>query len=177
VNSSHTMCIYGTQEGQLFHALHFLKEGLRNNESCVLITNYLNEEKIEQIFRDVWNASYHESPFTTDDLMIISTSEWFFGNKQAKKIDANDLLKTFLKLSNKAVRNGNTRLRAFVDMSFFFKHRMVEELVECESKFKRIPTFPFKLICAYLESDISSLSTNTYDNLQKHHKHVYLIPE
>jgi MEDS: MEthanogen/methylotroph, DcmR Sensory domain len=177
VNGSHIMCIHGTQNSQFMHALHFLKEGLRNNESCVLITNYLNKEKIEQIFQDLWNSSYEKVPIVAEDLRIISASEWYFDSQKGKKIDTSDLLKSYLNLSNKSERTGNTPLRAFVDMSFFFKHQLVEFLVECESKFSRVPVFPLKLICAYLESDVSSLSTNTYNILQEHHKHVYLIPE
>jgi hypothetical protein len=159
------------------HALHFLKEGLANNEFCVLITSFPNKENIRQILRDLWNSYYQIGSITPDDLMIISASEWYFDNQEGTKMYTNELLKSFFNFSNNATQNGNTRLRAFIDMSFFFKHQLVEVLVECESKFNIVPTFPLKLICAYLESDVASLSTNTYNILQEHHKHVYLIPE
>lgn len=177
MSGNHVMCIYGTHEGQLVHALHFLKEGLHNNETCVLVTNYLSEDRIQGIFRDVWLTLYPESHRSFDDVMIISASDWFFGNKEGTKIDTDEVFKSYSNLSEKAVQNGRTRLRAFVDMSLFFKHQLVQDLIECESRFKRIPTFPLKLICAYLESDISSLSSSSYENLQEDHRHVYLIPD
>ncbi len=171
------MCIYGTHEGQLVHALHFLKDGFRNNESCIFITNYLTEERIENILHDILPESQSEGFKAPNDIKIVSAFDWFFKGQEQTKINQEDLINAYTELSNIALRSGKKTLRAFVDMSLFFKYDLVADLLESESKFQRIPNFPLKLICAYLESDISLLSSESYERLQTNHRHVYLIPD
>lgn len=175
------MCIYGTHEGQLIHALHFLKDGFRNNESCIFITNYLTEERIEIILNDILSESNSEISKASGDIKIVSAIDWFFkGQSQGQgqtKVNQEDVINSYTELSNIALRSGKNTLRAFVDMSIFFKYDLVLDLLESESKLQRIPNFPLKLICGYLESDISLLSAESYQQLQTDHRHVYLIPD
>ena len=54
----HTLTIYRNQEDKFAHALHYLKEGLENNESIVLITDYLVKWKVLDIMRGLWDSDY-----------------------------------------------------------------------------------------------------------------------
>lgn len=171
------MCIYGTHEGQLIHALHFLKDGFYNNESCIFITNYLTEERIEIILHDILSESHSEISKAPGDIKIVSAVDWFFKGQGQTKVNQEDLINSYTELSNIALRGGKNTLRAFVDMSIFFKYDLMLDLLESEFKLQRIPNFPLKLICGYLESDISLLSAESYQRLQTDHGHVYLIPD
>ncbi len=77
-SSSHVMCIYSTRDSLLRHALHYLKEGLDNNESCMLITHYLTKNKIKDIMADLWGARYMSGLKWTDDIKVVSGSRWYF---------------------------------------------------------------------------------------------------
>jgi hypothetical protein len=116
-------------------------------------------------------------PSLTGGIKIVSAVDWFFKVQGQTKVNQEDLINSYAELSNIALRGGKNTLRAFVDMSIFFKYDLVLDLLESESKLQRIPNFPLKLICGYLESDISLLSAESYQRLQTDHRHVYLIPD
>jgi hypothetical protein len=171
----HTLTIYRNQEDKFAHALHFLKEGLDNNESIVLITDYLTKDRILDVMRDLWNTNYVDSLYNEGDITIVTTAEWYFRDRHME-INNEKVMKCWTDLTDEAIERGKRGLRAFGDVRLFFKYGLTEDLVRYESEFHRKPYFSLKIICAYLESEIISLPPQLCDVLQRHHKHVYLVP-
>ena len=171
----HTLTIYRNQEDKFAHALHYLKEGLENNESIVLITDYLVKRKVLDIMRDLWDSDYVDSLYKDGDITIVTTAEWYFRGCY-NKINSEKVMKNWNDVLDKALQRGKSGLRAFGDVKLFFEYGLTDELVRYESEFHKNPYFSLKIICAYLESEIISLPPLLCDVLQRHHKHVYLIP-
>ncbi len=171
----HTLTIYRNQEDKFAHALHFLKEGLDNNESIVLITDSLTKNKILDIMRDLWDTNYVNRLYKKGDITIVTTAEWYFRDDPLK-INSEKIMKCWTDLTVEAIERGKRGLRAFGDVRLFFEYGLTEELVRYESEFHKKPHFPIKVICAYLESDIISLRPQICKVLQRYHKHVYLVP-
>ena len=55
-NTSHIVGIYSSQEAELNHALQFLRSGIDNNESVILITDYAPREKIREVMSSSWGT-------------------------------------------------------------------------------------------------------------------------
>jgi hypothetical protein len=102
--------------------------------------------------------------------------KWYFRD-QPLKISKDEIINSWQDLSDKAIKNGKNGLRVFGDTSLFFKYGLGEDLVDYELELDRIPDFPLNAICAYLHSDISSPSPESYKLLYEHHRHVYFIPQ
>jgi hypothetical protein len=171
----HTLTIYRNQEDKFSHALHFLKEGLENNESIVLITDYLSKEKVLDVMRDLWETDYVDTLYKDGDITIVTTAEWYFRGHYMK-INNEKVMKCWNDVTDKAKQRGKRGLRAFGDVRLFFEHGLTDELISYELEFHRKPYFSLKIICAYLESEIISLPPQLSEALQRHHKHVYLVP-
>ena len=87
----------------------------------------------------------------------------------------------WVNLSSKRELNGKSRLRAFVDMSLLYRCQLLEDLVECEYRVANLRNLPIKLICAYIESDLSLLtelsllSIGSYKKICHYHRNVFHI--
>ena len=171
----HTLTIYRNQEDKFAHALHFLKEGLENNESIVLITDYLSKEKVLDIMRDLWETDYVDTLYKDGDITIVTTADWYFSGHYMK-ISNEKVMKCWNDVTDRAIQRGKRGLRAFGDVRLFFEYGLTDELISYELEFHRKPYFSLKIICAYLESEIISLPPQLSEALQRHHKHVYLVP-
>jgi hypothetical protein len=179
----HDMYIYDSHERQITHAIQFLKEGLKNNESCILIANYHEKTKIRTKER---RKSQSDTPsyiktLGMTDIKVVSASNWFLTGQSAKRVSLEKVISSWAKLSSKAALRGRTRLRAFVDMSLLFRHQLLEDLIELESRVSSMQNLPIKLICAYLESDLSLLldlsllSLESYKKICQDHGHVHHV--
>jgi hypothetical protein len=178
----HAMCVYNTRDYLLLHALHYLKEGLDNNENCMLITDYLTKSKARDMMTSIWGARYVSGLKGTNDIKIVSGSQWYFrGRPSTFNIDY--VMESWSNLSDSGMKNGKHGVRAFADVGIFFRRESVQDLVEYESIFARVQLFSLKVICAYLVSDLSLLtdlsllSLESYKTLQESHGHIYLIPD
>lgn len=98
----HTLTIYRNQEDKFVHALHFLKEGLDNNESIVFITDYLTKDRILDVMRDLWNTNYVDSLYNEGDITIVTTAEWYFRDRHTE-INNEKVLKCWTDLTDGAI--------------------------------------------------------------------------
>ena len=68
---SHVMCVYKTRDSLVRHGLHYLKEGLDGNESCLLITHYLSKNKVKDVMAELWRPRYMSGLKWNGDLKIV----------------------------------------------------------------------------------------------------------
>lgn len=170
----HDMCIYDSQEEQVAHALEFLKEGLKNNESCLLVTDYFDRKKQKR------TRKHLESSTDIKDIKVVSSSDWFLA-RTAAGLKVNNVEELWINRSSKRELRGKSKLRAFVDMSLLYRHQLLEDLVRCEYRVANMRNLPIKVICAYLESDLSLLtdlsllSLESYKKICHYHRNVFHI--
>jgi hypothetical protein len=175
----HDMYIYDSPEGQVTHALQFLKEGLKNNESCLLVANYSVGKKVKGRRNNLWESFTGIETIEESDIKVVSASDWFFRGQTVNGPKVNNIGRVWTDLSSKRAFRGRPRLRAFVDMSLLFRHQMLKDLVECESRVAKMRNLPIKLICANLESDLSLqtdlslLSSESYKKICHDHGNVF----
>ena len=173
------MYIYDRQEDQIAHALEFLKEGLKNNESCLLVTDYSVRKK-QRTRNNHWDSSTAIKDIKESDIKIVSASDWFLA-RTAAGLKVNNVEEIWINLSRKRELRGRSKLRAFVDMSLLYRHQLLEDLVGCEYRVANMRNLPIKLICAYLESDLSLLtdlsllSLESYKKICNYHRNVFHI--
>jgi len=172
------MCIYDSLEEQVARALEFLKEGLKNNESCLLVTDYFVRKKLKRTRNNHWESSIED--IKKSDIKVISSSDWFLA-RTAAGLKVNNLGEMWINLSSKRELRGKSKLRAFVDMSLLYRCQLLEDLVECEYRVANMRNLPIKLICAYIESDLSLLtdlsllSIESYKKICHYHRNVFHI--
>ena len=177
-NTSHIVGIYSNQEAELNHALQFLKSGIDNNESVILITDYAPREKIRDVMSSSWGTKEVGKLEQNGDLSIASSAEWYLTEEgeNTPDININKIINSWNRLSYEAIRRGKTGIRAFGDTRTFFKLGLTDYLLEYECRGGRKPGFPLIAICAYLKSDILAFTKSNYRRIQDAHNHVYVFP-
>lgn len=174
------MYIYDSQEEQITHALEFLKGGLKNNESCLLVADYSLRKKQKRTRNNHWESSTDIRDIKESDIRVVSSSDWFLA-RTAAGLKVNNKREMWINLSSKRQLRGKSKVRAFVDMSILYRCQLVDDLVECEYRVANMRNLPIKLICAYIESDISLLtdlsllSKESYKKICHYHRNVFHI--
>jgi hypothetical protein len=174
------MYMYDSQEEQITHALEFLKGGLKNNESCLLVADYSVRKKQKRTRNNHWESSTDIRDIKESDIRVVSSSDWFLA-RTAVGLKVNNVGEMWINLSSKRELRGKSKLRAFVDMSLLYRCQLLEDLVECEYRVANMRNLPIKLICAYIESDLSLLtdlsllSIESYKKICHYHRNVFHI--
>jgi DcmR-like sensory protein len=167
--------IYSNQESELNHAVQFLKRGLDNNESAILITDYAPRERIKDIISSNWDTKNVDKLEQNGDLTIASSAEWYLTEENSSTTNINKIVNSWSRICHKAIIRGKTGIRAFGDTRTFFKRGLVDYLLEYEDKIGRKPNIPILAICAYLKSDVLGLTRRNYRKLQDAHAHIFLL--
>ena len=114
------MYIYDSQKEQIAHALEFLKEGLKNNESCLLVADYSVRKKQKRTRNNQWESSTDIKDIKKSDIRVVSSSDWFLA-RTAAGLKVNNVEEMWINLSSKRELRGKSKLRAFVDMSLLYR--------------------------------------------------------
>jgi hypothetical protein len=177
------MYIYDSHERQITHAIQFLKEGLKNNETCILIANFPEKKQTRRRTNGKSDTSSYIKTLGTTGIKVVSASNWFRTDQPVNRLSIEKVISSWEKLSSKTALGGRTKLRAFVDMSLLFKYQQLEDLIKLESRVSSMQNLPIKLICAYLESelslllDLSLLSLESYEKICQVHGHVHHVSQ
>ncbi len=100
------MFIYDSQEEQVAHALEFLKEGLKKNESCLLVTDYFDTRKQKRTRNNHREFSTDIKDIKKSDIKVVSSSDWFLA-RTAAGLKANNVGEIWINLSSKRDLGGN----------------------------------------------------------------------
>lgn len=177
----HTMYTYSSTDEKINDAIKFLKIGIKNNETTLLLLDKNIQESYLQSQMALHDIDI--SKFRNDRLLNIAYSEdWYllFNQKKdsnKKNIVAIDGEKVHLKWNNlieQSINNGRKGLRVFSMMDCFFEYGLVDELVDYECMGSPKLNKPFLAFCAYKDKHIAQLSEDQVRRLVLTHSSVWI---
>ena len=148
----------------------FLKDGLENGEAVTYVTS---QETPEQIMVGMRTADIDVEPLSASRALhvypqdVVYYIDGHFDSGRTKRI--------LQRWHDEALRDGFKRLRPAQEVSCFFEHGSLSELVAYEQSLHREPNFPVRGICAY---DVSLVPIGIFNELiAAHSNSVFLGPE
>nr|MDO8135552.1 MEDS domain-containing protein [Candidatus Njordarchaeum guaymaensis] len=140
----HVAFFYSTLEEKHQILFTYLKAGLEKGEAGAYVASEETPEQIRQAMKKfgIKVDRYEEE----GALMIIDYRDWYVIDGRFRALTTIDLWKN---LSKKSEANGFKALRVTGEMEFFFKERLVKELLDYEQLLHRVLDFPMTVICAF----------------------------
>lgn len=122
----------------------YLRAGLEAGEAAIYVAADESPDKIRQAMRRFGlNVDYYERILA---LKIADYRQWYIIEGE---FDIPRTISLWEKSLDEAAANGFKSLRVAGEMACFFKHDMVNELVEYERALHRVLKIPLAAICAY----------------------------
>jgi hypothetical protein len=132
----------------------YLRAGLENGQAAVYV---VSDETPNEIREAMKQFGVNVDRLECEGLLrIIDYKEWFITNG---KFDVTETMSLFVELLDEVKDKGFKGLRFTGEMTCFFKHGLVKELVKYEESLHRVLEFPVSLICSY-NSDIVTKEKN-----------------
>ena|SRR5438105_3554924 len=165
----HIIGVYPNKEIELDLAFEFLKDGLQQSETVMLVTDAMSKTEIANKMSAIMKVDV-DKLYAENDIIIKTPEELYFpdGSFTVNKIRAQ--VSNLIDYSSK---NGESGLRVFEDTSSFFKHGFVKELIHYESALGQRFSLPITAICGYLYEEIDTLTTKQFRALQDSHNLVW----
>jgi len=140
----HVIFVYQSQEAKHNVLFHYLKTGLENGEAAAYVASEETPRRIKEAMKQFGiNVEKYEK---TNALRILGYTDIYLING---KFDIKTTMNEWSKLHDEAVAGGLKGLRVTGEMACFFKHNLVEQLVEYERSLHRVLELPMTAICAY----------------------------
>lgn len=164
--ASHVIFVYDSVIAKYNVLFNYLKIGLENGEATVYVASEENPEQIEEAMKefgidlDRYKRNSALSILRYDDVYITDG-----------KFDLDATIDFWNKLYKEALKKGFKGLRVTGEMACFFKHNLIQELIEYERALHRTLDIPIIAICAYNARTINKTNdpTNLYNELIKAH--------
>ncbi len=176
----HSIHTYSSPEDKIKDAIQFLKIGIENNETTlILLDKNIQESYIKS---QIELHDLDTSTLQNNGLLKVAYSEEYYlsFNQKDNKIntvvvDNEKIQEKFANLVDQVIKKeGRNGLRIFAMMDCFFEYGLVDELLyyECElsPKFNK----PQVGICAYNDKHISQLSEDKIRKLVLTHSRVWI---
>ncbi len=168
---NHAFAIYHNKNEKFEDAFNFLKEGIIQNEIAMIITDELTKKEIIDRFEKEYQIQNTKELIDKGDLIIKSTSEWYFpdGVSSIQRTKA-----LWAELLDRLAKRGKLGLRVFGETSAFFTHGLQQDLLKYEISFEKKFDFPLTAVCAYNKDDIEQYFTNEQlKNIEDHHHPIW----
>lgn len=162
----HVIFVYQSQEAKHSVLFHYLKAGLDNGEAAAYVASEETPDEIREAMKRFGiNVEKHEK---AGALNIIGYTDIYIING---RFDIKTTMGKWSKLHDEAVSKGFKRLRVTGEMSCFFKHNLVEQLVEYERSLHTVLELPMTAICAYQSQMLAKAKNpiNLYTELVRAH--------
>ena len=154
----HLILFYDTPENKRRVLFDFLQAGLREGSRGVYISTEESPEQIQLAMEEFGiDARACEE---RGSLILRHYDEWYFSRHG--RCLPNKILAKWAETYDEAVEKGLSGLSAAAEMSCFFKHRKIPELLRYENALHRNLQIPAKAICAY---SITSIVNSGYQKL------------
>ncbi|HEX9317614.1 MAG TPA: hypothetical protein VF884_01630 [Nitrososphaeraceae archaeon] len=180
MTATHALTIYANRNIMLDSALHFLIEGLENNEAAVFISYYFSKEGLLPLMH-MYGKNCLDYMQKTELISTRGITGLYFRDAQ-QYIYNQKVLHSWTEMTHEVLESGNEGLRFFVDLQTFFPHIIIEELINCEFELYSAlqnngkSIFAFKIMNGCIESDIVRLTPASFNALQQYHDVVYVVP-
>ena len=167
--SDHVLFVYETSEAKYNVLFNYIKYGLENGEAALYVCSDANPGQIRNAMKlfgiDV--EKYEKA----SALKILHYTEFYMING---KFGIDNTLGLWDKFYKEALAKGFKGLRVTGETACFFKHRMVQDLVEYEKVLHRVLEIPMVAICSYNADMLKSCDDplNLYGELARAHSTV-----
>ena len=176
----HCMHTYSSPHDKIKDAIRFLKIGIKNNETTLLLLSIDIEPSY--LLSQIALYDIDISKLQNDGLLkIVYTEEYYlsFNQKDNKintvAVDNEKIHRRFANLVNQIIKNeGRNGLRIFAMMDCFFEYGLVDELLNYECELPPKLNKPLLGICAYNDKHISQLSEDKIRKLVLTHSRVWI---
>jgi len=162
----HIIFVYQSQEAKHSVLFHYLKAGLEKGEAAAYVASEETPSQIREAMKQFGiNVEEYEK---TNALEIFGYTDIYLING---KFDIKTTMSKWNKLHDEAVARGLKGLRVTGEMSCFFEHNLVEQLVAYERSLHRVLELPIMAICAYNAKMLAKArnSINLYTELVRAH--------
>jgi hypothetical protein len=143
----HAILFYADQQDKCDVLFTYVKAGLDLGEAAVYIAS---DESVQEIERSMESFGLNVDELRKRHaLRVVDYREWYIINGE---FNVSKILSRWEGALQESRARGFTGLRVTGEMSCFFKHRMLNELVIYERSLHRELEFPMEAICAYDDS-------------------------
>jgi hypothetical protein len=165
---THAIVFYHSQETKHQVLFSHLKFGEQSNQGLVYVCS---EENPLQIKSEMREFGIDVDQLSERNRLIVNNYDRVY--IVDGKVDVPSIIQTFSKVSMKYARMGLEGMRAAAEMSCFFKHGKVQDLLRYEEALHRKLEFPAEGVCAYNIFDlIEAGQLHTIMQLAKAHSPV-----
>ncbi|NIQ04485.1 MAG: hypothetical protein GWO20_01770 [Candidatus Korarchaeota archaeon] len=164
--TNHVIFVYNSLEAKHQVLFNYIRSGLENGEAAAYIAS---EEDPKQIRDSMKRLRFDVEKYEKAGALKI------FGYEDFYIIDGKFSITTTMnlwkKLYNEALKQGFNGLRVTGEMTCFFKHKLVEQLIEYERAVHRVFDIPLIAICAYNANMVMKADNpiDLYNELLKAH--------
>ncbi len=164
--TNHVIFVYDTPEAKYDILFSYLKVGLDNGEVGVYVASDEEPSQIREAMKkfgvDVENYE------NTGALRLYGYEEAYIIDG---KFDFATTMNFWNKLYNEAIRQGFKGLRVAGEMACFFKHDLVQELIEYEKALHSVLDIPMIAVCAYNAESLNKTKDpiNLFNELSRAH--------
>jgi sugar-specific transcriptional regulator TrmB len=140
----HIIFVYQSQEAKRNVLFSYLKVGLERGEAAAYVASEETPSQIREAMRQFGiNVEEYEK---SSALRIFGYTDIYLINGE---FDIKAVMSKWKKLHDEAVSRGFKGLRVTGEMSCFFEHNLVEQLVAYERSLHRVLELPIMAICSY----------------------------
>jgi len=165
----HVIFVYQSQEAKHNVLFHYLKAGLDNGDGAAYVASEETQSQIKEAMKRFGiDVEKYEK---TNALKILEYTDIYIIHG---KFDIKTTMDKWSRLHNEALARGLKGLRVTAEMSCFFRHNLIEQLVEYERSLHRVLELPMTAICAYNAEMLAKAKNpiNLYTELVRAHAAV-----
>ncbi len=142
--TNHLIFVYDSPEAKYSVLFNYLKVGLDKGEAGVYVASDENPSQIREAMKQfgIQVQRYEE----TRALRILGYKEVYVKDGKFRMATTMEI---WDKLYSEALKRGFKGLRVTGEMACFFKHDLVQELLEYEKALHRVLDIPMVAMCAY----------------------------
>lgn len=143
----HAILFYASQQGKRDVLFTYLERGIESGEAAIYVAS---DESVHETRRAMEDFGMSVAQYEkTHALRIVDYREWYIIDGG---FDVSRILSQWERSLQEALAKEFTGLRVAGEMSCFFKHHMLNELVVYERALHRELELPMEAICAYDDS-------------------------
>ena len=176
----HCMYTYSSADDKIKDVIRFLKIGIENNETTLLLLS--RDIETSYLLRQIALHDIDVSKLQNNGLLKVAYAEEYylsFNQKDNKintvAIDIEKIHEKFANLIDQVIKKeGRNGLRIFAMMDCFFEYGLVDELLDYECELPPKLNKPELGICAYNDKHVAQLSEDHIRKLVLTHKKVWI---
>ncbi|UCH32462.1 MAG: MEDS domain-containing protein, partial [Candidatus Bathyarchaeota archaeon] len=164
--TNHLIFVYDSPEGKYKVLFNYLKVGLDNGEAGLYVASDEEPSKIREAMKQFGiDVDKYEK---AGALSIIRYEDIYIADEE---FSVAHTMNSWDKVYRRALENGFKGIRVTGETAWFFKRKLIPELIEYEKSLRRCLDIPMIVICAYNAKNLNKTKdpVNTYSELARAH--------